>query len=232
MHLGLAHLPGFPPGELTEITLNGKAAGRIRCDPRLVPAPGQYLLAWADPDSDAPLATPIFSAGLCPGGFTPAPPLPTNWLPGARLNIRGPLGKGFQLPPAARFVALAAFGKNPARLLALTEPALAQNAALALLTDNPPEDLPTAIEISPLSALAETLRWADYLALDAPRAALPALMQFIGAAAYSRDGQVLVETPLPCGGMGECAACAVSLRKSYKLACKDGPVFDLKTLRE
>ena len=232
MHLGLAHLPGFPPGELTEITLNGKAAGRIRCDPRLVPAPGQYLLAWADPDSDAPLATPIFSAGLCPGGFTPAPPLPTNWLPGARLNIRGPLGKGFQLPPAARFIALAAFGKNPARLLALTEPALAQNAALVLLTDNLPEDLPAAIEISPLSALAETLRWADYLALDAPRAALPALMQSIGAAAYSRDGQVLVETPLPCGGMGECAACAVSLRKSYKLACKDGPVFDLKTLRE
>jgi len=216
--------------ELTEITSNGKAAGRIRCDPRRIPAPGQYLLALADHESDAPLATPIFSAGLCPGGFTPAPPLPIHWRPGTRLHIRGPLGKGFQLPAAARFVALAAFGQTPARLLALTGPALAQNAALVLLTDNPPEDLPAAIEISPLSALAETLRWADYLALDAPRSALPALAQALRA--YSRDGQALVETPLPCGGLAECGICAVHLRKSYKLACKDGPVFGLKTLFE
>lgn len=224
MHQGL--------GELTEITSNGKAAGRIRCDPRLVPAPGQYLLAQAEQDVDVPLAPPLFSAGLCPGGFTPAPSLPAHWLPGTRLNIRGPLGKGFKLPQAARFAALAAFGSNPSRLLALTEPILAQNAALVLLTDHPPEGLPAAVEISPLSALAETMRWADYLALDAPRSMLPALLQSIRAAGYSHDGQILVETPLPCGGLGECAVCAVNLRKGYKLACKDGPVFDLKTLFE
>jgi hypothetical protein len=249
--------------ELTEISMDGKTAGRIRCDPRLVPAPGQYLLAWAEQDLDTPLATALFSAGLCPGGFTLAPPVPAHWLPGNRLNIRGPLGKGFKLPQAARFVALATFttpfrarrGEAPSRLLALVEPALAQNAALVLLTDYPPKDLPAAIEISPLSALAETMRWADYLALDAPRSALPALVQSIRAAAYSRDGQILVETALPCGGMGECGVCAVSRGaagfdthrtlhfdklsaslnhqpRPYMLACKDGPVFDLKTLLE
>lgn len=224
MHQGLA--------ELTEISMNEKTAGRMRCDPRLVPAPGQYLLAHAEQDSNAPLAVPLFSAGLCPGGFTLAAPLPPHWLPGTQLNIRGPLGKGFKIPTTARFVALAAFHKNPARLLALTEPALAQNAAIVLLTDNSPEDLSTAIEISPLEALTETMRWADYVALDAPRSALPALLQSIRAAAYSRDGQILVETELPCGGMAECGVCAVSLHKGYKLACKDGPVFELKTLLE
>ena len=127
-------------------------------------------------------------------------------------------------------MALAAFGKTAARLLALVEPALAQNAALVLLTDHPPQGLPAAVEISPLSALPETLAWTDYLAFDTPRAALPALTQTIRAAAYSGAGQVLVETALPCGGMAECAVCAVTLRKSYKLACKDGPVFELKTL--
>jgi hypothetical protein len=30
--------------------------------------------------------------------------------------------------------------------------------------------------------------------------------------------------------MGECGVCAVNLRKGYKLACKDGPVFDLRSL--
>jgi dihydroorotate dehydrogenase electron transfer subunit len=220
------------PAELAEIYLAGKSAGRVRCDPRLIPAPGQYLLAQALSETDAPLAHPIFSAGVCPGGFYAAPPLPASWQPGTRLNIRGPLGKGFQLPVVARFVALAAFSENPARLLALVERALAQNSAVILLTDNPPDGLPAAIEISPLSALAETLRWADYLAFDLPRALLPPILKHITDASYSGNAQALIETSIPCGGMGECGVCAIHLRKGYKLACKDGPVFDLKTLLE
>jgi hypothetical protein len=214
--------------EVKEIHLNGKTAARIGCDPGLVPAPGQYLLAHTHPDD--PLATPVFSAGACPGGFFMAPPIPANWLPGTHLYIRGPLGKGFQLRQTARFVALAAFGASCSRLLALVEPALAQRAALVLLTDHPPTDLPTAIEISPLAALAETLRWADTLLLDLPRSLLPEVLKQTAEAAYSGEAQALVSTPLTCGGMSECGVCAVTLRKGHRLACKEGPVFDLKTL--
>src|SRR5690348_15503671 len=167
MHQGIA--------ELTEIYLNGKSAARLRCDPGLVPAPGQYLLAHADPAD--PLAVPVFSAGLCPGGFYAAAPLPAEWQPGTRLHIRGPLGKGFRLPPTARFVALAAFGQTCTRLLALVDPALAQQAAVVLLAEHPPEGLPAALEISPLAALAETLRWADTVLLDLPRALLPDILK-------------------------------------------------------
>src|SRR5688572_15079811 len=220
-------------GDLTEIYLNGKAAGRIRCDPRLIPAPGQYLPAWAAEDLSAPLATPVFSAGSCPGGFFAAPPLPLEWQPGTDLQLRGPLGKGFQLPPGARFVALAAFDEaSCSRLLALLEPALAQRAAVVLLTDHPPEGLPAAVEISPLSALAETLRWADMLALDMTRAVLPTVLGHIRDTSYSREGQVLIHTPIPCAGMGECGACAIRLRTGHRLACKEGPVFDLKSFFE
>jgi len=216
--------------ELTEIYMDDKRAARFSCPPALIPAPGQYVLAHALSEPEAPLATLVFSAGSCPGGFYAAPPLPVNWQPGTRLNIRGPLGKGFQLPVTSRFIALADFSENPARLLALTEQALAQNAALILLTNYSPDGLPAAIEISPLSALTETLRWADYIALDLPRAALPAALKLIVTASYSGNGQALIETPLCCGGMGACGTCAISLPKGYKLACKDGPVFDLKTL--
>jgi len=38
--------------------------------------------------------------------------------------------------------------------------------------------------------------------------------------------QVLVRTPVPCGGIAECGVCAVTLKSEWKLACKDGPVFD------
>ena len=217
-------------GVLTEIYLGGNSAGRIRCDARLVPAPGQYLLAHATHTPGSALATPIFSAGSCQGGFHAAHPLPDDWLPGTRLNLRGPLGKGFQIPPGARFVALVSFGTDPARLLALTEPALAQGAALVLLADRVPDGLPAAIEISPLAALGETLRWADLVLVDTPRAMLPALLKPLSETPGAGEVRILVETPMPCGGVAECGVCAVRLRKGYKLACKDGPVFELRTL--
>jgi hypothetical protein len=220
-------------GCITEIYFQGRRAARLTCPPALIPAPGQYLLAQAG--DDAPLPAPVFQAGTTPGGFYAAPPIPSDWLPGTELTLRGPLGHGFHLPAAARKVALAAFGDNSARLLSLLEPALAQNAAVVLLTDTPPIDLPTALEISPLSALPEIAPWADYLALDAPRAALAAIHEILhpdSRTSFSGYAQeILIETPLPCGGMAECGVCAVRTRKGYRLACKDGPVFDLETLR-
>ena len=216
--------------ELTEIILNGKAAGRIHCDPRLIPAPGQYLMAHAVQGLDAPLATSLFSAGACPGGFYFAPPLPPGWFPGTQLHIRGPLGKGFQFPTTARFVALVACKGSASRLLPLAEQALAQQAAVVLLTDAHVDGLPAAMEVSPLSALAEITHWADFLALDLSRDQLPSVMESINTASYSGQGQVLVETPIPCGGMGDCGICAIPVKQGYKLACKDGPVFDLKNL--
>jgi NAD(P)H-flavin reductase len=32
---------------------------------------------------------------------------------------------------------------------------------------------------------------------------------------------------MPCGGVADCGACAVETRLGWKLACEDGPVFDL-----
>lgn len=217
---------------IDEIYLDGRRAARLSCPPVLIPAPGQYLLAYNETDLDSPLAHPVYSSGTCLGGFYAAPPLPSNWLPGAELTLRGPLGHGFNLPVSSRFVALAAFGETCARLLALLEPALAQKAAIVLLTDNPPNGLPSAVEISPLSALPETAHWADYLAIDIPRAEIQDTLKPIQQLANSGYAQIFIKTPVPCGGMAECGVCAVRLRKDYQLACKDGPVFDLKTILE
>ena len=44
------------------------------------------------------------------------------------------------------------------------------------------------------------------------------------------EAQALIVTPMPCGGIAECGVCAVTVRRGWKMACKDGPVFDLKEL--
>jgi hypothetical protein len=228
-------------GCIEEVYLEGRHAARMTCPPALVPAPGQYLLATACSDTTAALAQPVYSTGTWRGGFYAGPPLPAHWLPGVLLNLRGPLGHGFSLPVSARRVALAAFNGNCARVLALLEPALSQKAGVVLLTDQPSSGLPSALEILPLAALAETSPWADYLAIELQRDYLPELLDLLvperksgyahtkPIAPRSGSAQLLVETPVPCGGLAECGVCAVSLRpgKGYMLACKDGPVFDL-----
>ena len=228
-------------GCIEEIYLDGSSAARLSCPPALIPAPGQYVLASTDMDPHATIAQPLFSAGACPNGFFAAPPFPAHWLPGAILNLRGPLGHGFTLPATARKVVLAAYHVPAARVLALLAPALTNKASILLLSDQPPANLPSALEILPLSALAESLPWADYLALDTTRAHLDELLPQLlpdhprGYANSTplpvRGGsaQILLGTPMPCAGMADCGVCALSLPhlKGYRLACKDGPVFDL-----
>jgi len=220
-------------GELTELYLeNGQTGGRLLCPPGLIPSAGQYLLAH-DPASSALLPVPIFSAGSVPGGFLVAPLIPPTWRPGVSLSLRGPLGRGFSLLASARYVALVALGETAARLKPLLAIALGQGASVVLVSDLNLPELQPEVEIQPVAALAEVVKWADYLAIDLPRESLPGLREKLGPVGQARvrfEAQALVATPMPCGGIAECGVCAVTVRRGWKMACKDGPVFDLKEL--
>ena len=219
-------------GELVELYLeSGQTGGRLLCSQNLIPEPGQYLLAHDG--SDSPLPAPVFNAGSAPGGFWIAPPIPQTWQPGTTLLLRGPLGCGFALPSSARRVALVPLGETSARLKPLLAAALEQDASVVLVSDMDLPDLPHEVEIRPLTALREITPWADYVALDMPRESLPGLRQMLGLGEQVKvrlEAQVLIVTPMPCGGIAECGVCAVKIRHGWKLACKDGPVFDLQTL--
>ena len=217
-------------GELVELYLDDElTGGRFFCPQNMIPAPGQYLLAH-NPASDAPLPVPLFNAGSTPGGFRIAPPIPSTWQPGTPLLLRGPLGNGFSLPASARHVALVPLGNTTTRLKLLLTVALKQDASVVLVSDMDLLGLPHEVEIQPLAALPEIAQWADYLALDVPRESLPGLRQMLGLGGRTGEAQVLVVTSTPCGGMADCGVCAVTTRRGWKLACKDGPVFDLKDL--
>ena len=221
---------------LSEITLAapGQTGGVVACPPGLIPAPGQYWLAHA-PALQEPLPTALFAARILPEGIHLAPPLPPAWTAGMPLAVRGPLGKGFHLPAMARSVALAALGGLPHRLLPLAELALQQDASVALYTPIVPRGLPDEVEVLPLDLLPEARAWADVLALDVPLARLPEVARLLGLKPFERlscAAQALVHTPMPCGALAECGVCAEPTAHGWKLACKDGPVFDLNPLLE
>lgn len=214
------------------ILMDSLPAARVTCAPRLIPGPGQYLLALAE-GSAAPLATVLFAATLEPDGFVAAPPLPDAWRPGTHLSLRGPLGRGFILPPAARRIALIACDSESRRLLPLLDPAFRQGASVTLVCDRPPQDLPLQVELQPSSAVADVCNWSDYAALDVDRQSLPALLARLGDGRRPTPmgrAQALVHTPMPCGGLAKCGVCTVKSRRGPQLACEDGPVFDFDSL--
>jgi len=219
-------------GELVELYLEDRlAGGRLLCPQKLIPSPGRYLLAHDG--SNSPLPVPIFNAGSVPGGFTIAPPIPQSWQPGTLLSLRGPFGRGFSMPVSARRVALVALDKTSARLKPLLIEALGNGASVVLVSNLELPDLPPEVEVQPIAALAEVVSWADYLAIDMTRESLPGLREKLGFTEKTRvkiETQVLVLTSMPCGGIAVCGVCAVTVRRGWKMACKDGPVFNLSEL--
>jgi dihydroorotate dehydrogenase electron transfer subunit len=147
--------------------------------------------------------------------------------------LRGPLGHGFTPPAHLRHLLLAAAGDTTLRLTPLIAAAQSGNTDIVLCTDLPTAAISSSIEIYPLHSLPEILPWADYLALDVPSDTLPHLRTCLGLAPQTIlpcPAQALLLTPMPCGALADCGACAIPTRQGYQLACKDGPVFDLREL--
>jgi len=219
-------------GQVVELFLgNGLRQTRIVCPENLIPSAGQYLLA--SDASDSPLSVSLFYTDSSSGGFITTSSLPPSWNPGQEIYLRGPLGQGFALPVSARKVVLIALDDSLVRLYGLIAPALKQDAAVVLVCDVDTEGLPDEVEVQPLSALEEVLKWADYAAFDAERGNLHGLRERLGGgkqASLKCEAQVFIHVPVPCGGIADCGVCSVMLKSGWKLACKDGLVFDLREI--
>ena len=217
-------------GRIVEVILaDGCRYVRLTCADNLIPNPGQYLLA--NDDSNSPLSVPIFYTDLAPQGFIAT--AQEAWTPGQELFLRGPLGCGFTLPPSARKIGLVAFDDSPARLRGLIQPALKQNASVVLLFNGNVDDLPDDVEVQQLSMLEDILQWADYIAFDVERQNLRPLMERLetqNRLSFFREAQILIRAPMPCGGIADCGVCAVDTKSTWQMACKDGPVFDLREI--
>lgn len=220
-------------GRVAEVQLHsGQASALITCPPESVPAAGQYLLAITDGSIQA---TPLFLAEYWNQGFLAAPPYPETWRPGTELSLYGPSGKGYHLPADVRRLALIALGDTNARLLTFVRESSQNRYHVTLFSDAPLAEIPPDLEAYPLNDLQEFLSWADFYAMDAPLISLNSLPEKFnnppqGLAAIR--GQVLVQAPMPCSTLGDCGVCAVKIKRSWKLTCKDGPVFDLQGILE
>ena len=195
------------------------------------PDPGQYLPCQNLSQDSQHLSTPLFKV-YGPDEVLRLGPLPIGWQPGDSLALLLPQGKGFKLPLSARRVGLLTISTSPIFLLPLAASALAQGAAVSLFCEKiPPLDLlnrvSPRVEVGQISSLLENLDWPDFLAVDIDHSELITLSMLFTQAEYPFEGQVLIRTPMPCRGLGNCGVCSVKTRSGWRLACVDGPVFSL-----
>jgi hypothetical protein len=217
------------PARIEEWTLapTGDPAMRIRCRPSARPAPGQAALALA-PGRGETLRRTLFPAAIDAESFVADAEPPPAWQPGTRLDLLGPIGRGFSPPSAAQRWLLIGLGRSAARLLPLIPLGLARGATITL-AGPATRGLPSEVEILPNPEPA--LEWADYIAIDLMPDAFPTLPEVLTRKdLHVGRVEVLAAGVMPCG-FGVCGACAVGARHGWKLACVDGPVFDLNDLR-
>jgi dihydroorotate dehydrogenase electron transfer subunit len=215
-------------------------------------SPGCFVLA----DLGGYLRVPLFPACLEPEGFdvvaSPDHPVATV-RPGESVDIIGPAGHGFDVPAAVRRLLLVADAHHlPVLLsLALQEPGRERSVALLLSAPSaselyPIRLLPSALEVHVITAdgsagragsfldlLPELVRWADRVCIacePALHSALAGIVREVRMRPGDRFAQALVVPPIVCG-VGACQGCAVQVSRGTKLACADGPVFDLLELR-
>jgi len=227
-------------GRLVELLLEAyqNATARIACPAQAEPKPGQYLQAH-QPDQPLEVTpTALFRAGESHRAragelnFPVAGPLPESWQPGAELKLRGPLGRGFELPRNLRRLALIALNNTPARLMPLIPIALQRGVEIVLVSDTSEGTLPLTVEQQRLAELPRALAWADFVAIDIPLEGLEELAERLVPKGRVRapEGQILVFSPMPCGALAKCGVCSLTTKNGPRLACEDGPVFELKEL--
>jgi dihydroorotate dehydrogenase electron transfer subunit len=213
--------------------------------------PGQYVMVRCGEGYDMPLRRPLGIHRISKEGISLLYTVMgrgTEWLslrkPGERVDLFGPLGKGFEVYPSSRNLLLVAGGVGVAPLVALAEHAKAKGLKFRLVIGEknaakiyPERLLPSGIkpvvttEDGSLGQrgmvtdiLPQFIPAADQVFVCGPLPMYRAIAK-MGSKLSKKPTQVLLETVLGCG-VGACLSCSIETRQGRKLVCKDGPVFE------
>jgi dihydroorotate dehydrogenase electron transfer subunit len=161
----------------------------------------------------------------------------------ATLDIMGPLGQGWKVPPTSRNLLLIGEGPLLASLTLLAQTAIEQELTVTLLCQfasaaeiYPPTLLSPEIEYhvtmpdsgaKPLVELVGNyLAWADTVFCAVSLTTAQTLYQRYEPLRHKYIAQCLITHPFACAS-GVCLTCAIDTRAGPRLVCRDGPVFAL-----
>jgi dihydroorotate dehydrogenase electron transfer subunit len=171
----------------------------------------------------------------------------TQWLaerqPDDRLDVLGPLGKGFSVHADSRKLLLVAGGMGIAPLTFLADRAMGEGREVIILYGTANKDryhLTTGVtEVTATEdgsvgyrgmvteLIPQYLETSEQIFACGPFPMYKAMSQM--PELKNRPVQVSLEMRMGCG-MGTCYACTIRTRQGRKQVCKDGPVFNLNDI--
>ncbi|MBN1202940.1 MAG: hypothetical protein JXJ20_13910 [Anaerolineae bacterium] len=222
----------------------------LSIDPALIQLePGQSLFArlLEDDSQHAYLRELWVPVAINKVHITVELPAGRNYAPGRVASLLTPVGRPIPVRPGLGTLLLIANDTAPTPFILLAQRLIAAGAAVTLVlsgraTDYPRELLPPEVEILHGDTWdwpdrVETINWADQvIALAPPYTQQDTYRDLYHTISQIRqqsvaDGSIygLYTQRLACG-TGACQACQVACHGNNRLACVDGPAFDLKDI--
>ncbi len=206
---------------------------QVKLHSDFIPRPGQFMLARFWTSTYPYLNTVVFPTTTESDGFTleikSDHPQSVDLSPGAKVDLIGPCGQPVIINRSANHLLLVAHN-SPSKLLPFAQLALERGVDVTLLVScsYPLESLDPRIEVhqGELPPLLENhFAWAEQVLMDfRPEPIIHKLLDSISSNTY-----VLCGTLFPCG-VGACHGCTIYTKTGWKLACKQGPFFQLSEL--
>jgi len=174
----------------------------------------------------------------------------TIWLSqrhkGEKLDVIGPLGKGFSIEPASNNLLLVAGGIGIAPLVFLANTAANEGMSVKLLVGartkdglypqkHQPSEIETIITTEDGSdgekgkvtdILSRYADWADQTYACGPLAMYQTIADQRQQWQKKKPVQISLEVRMGCG-IGACFSCSIKTKNGMKQVCRDGPVFSL-----
>ncbi|MFQ5933784.1 MAG: dihydroorotate dehydrogenase electron transfer subunit [Dehalococcoidia bacterium] len=165
---------------------------------------------------------------------------------GEEIEVLGPLGRGFELEPAATKIVLAGGGTGIAPLIALIDEALTSAIDVTLICAGrteaalyPRELVQPQVKYVPVTedgsvgqrglitdCLSPYAQEADQIFLCGPVPMYKAAHSACKKLGIQKQVQVLLEVRMACG-FGICYGCSIPTKSGVKMVCRDGPKFAL-----
>jgi len=170
---------------------------------------------------------------------------------GDPLDVLGPLGNYFRLPPPkTKNVIMIAGGIGVAPFLILSDKLKKRSLKMILLYGGRTKDHVCSMKefkrngcqvhvatddgsvgvkgrVSKLFSRIDPNSQTTFLYTCGPKPMMASVVQF--ARRYSLEGQMSCEETMACG-LGACLGCSIKTQSGYKTVCHDGPVFDLNEM--
>ena len=169
-------------------------------------------------------------------------------MPGERLDVLGPLGNWYAIPPRAQRLLMLAGGVGVAPLVMLSDDAVARGLDVVFVMGAadehgllPPSELRGSIEYVVATddgsrghrglateVIAEYVSWADQIYACGPEPMYRTLRAVADPLRINNrpNVQISVERGMACG-LGACLGCVVETKRGMIASCVQGPVFNL-----